>query len=182
MPPAFGAEDWSCDSRELAFSDVLHTWNQELFHHRWVRCVVPVGSLDRDHSSPIYARRACSSCPVNFVIPIADPTYTGIDVQVEVTALPGSDKVALQSAIVASLQDFLDPSRWGVPMADLTEWVNDTKVRYLEVANIVNNVRGVNYIVNMTTAIHNGSPNVTDIQMPGDVALPTAGSIVVTVD
>jgi hypothetical protein len=119
---------------------------------------------------------------VNFVVPIADPTYTQIDVQVELTANPGTDKVALQSAVISSLQNYLNPALWGVPFSDLTEWVNDTKLRFLEVAQVVNNVFGVRYIVSMTTAIHNGSPNVTDIQMLGDVALPTAGSIVVTVD
>ena len=77
---------------------------------------------------------------VNFVVPIADPIYTSIDVQVEVTANPGTDKVALQAAVIASLQNYLDPARWGVPLSDFTEWVNDTKVRFLEVAQVINNV------------------------------------------
>lgn len=119
---------------------------------------------------------------VNFVVPVVDPKYQEFDVQVEVVANPGTDKVALQAAVVAALQSYLDPSKWGVPLNDSTEWLNDTHLRFLEVAQVVNNVIGVNYIVNLTTALHNGSPNVVDIAMPGDVALPTAGSIVVTVD
>ena len=147
--------------------------------------VFPVDEFGQPISSTLKATLAAymdSLREVNFVVPIADPTYTAIDVQVELTANPGVDKVALQSAVVASLQNYLNPALWGVPLADLTEWVNDTKVRFLEVAQVVNNVFGVRYIVQMTTALHNGAPNVTDIQMPGDVALPTSGSIVVTVD
>jgi len=147
--------------------------------------VVPVDEFGQPVSAGIKSQLFSymdSLREVNFVIPVMDPTYTSIDVQVELTANPGVDKVALQASVVAALQFYLDPSQWGVPANDLTEWVNDTKVRYLEVAQVVNNVLGVRYIVNMTTAIHNASPNVTDIQMPGDVSLPTAGSIVVTVD
>jgi hypothetical protein len=104
------------------------------------------------------------------------------DVQTTIVALPGTDKVALQAAVVGSLQTYLDPSKWGVPASDSQEWQNDTHLRYLEVAQVINNVLGVNYIVSLTTAIHNASPNVVDITMPGDVALPLAGSIVVTVN
>jgi Baseplate J-like protein len=119
---------------------------------------------------------------VNFVVPVVDPQYQMFDVQTTIVALPGTDKVALQAAVVGSLQAYLDPSKWGVPASDTQEWMNDTHLRYLEVAQVINNVLGVNYIVSLTTAIHNASPNVVDITMPGDVALPTAGSIVVTVN
>jgi hypothetical protein len=119
---------------------------------------------------------------VNFVVPVVDPQYQMFDVQTTIVALPGTDKVALQAAVVGSLQTYLDPSKWGVPASDSQEWQNDTHLRYLEVAQVINNVLGVNYIVSLTTAIHNASPNVVDITMPGDVALPLAGSIVVTVN
>jgi hypothetical protein len=119
---------------------------------------------------------------INFVIPIQDPTYQEFDVQVEVVATAGTDKVALQAAIVATLQNYLDPAKWGVPGLDLTEWTNDVKLRYLEVAALINNVSGVGYIVTLTTAKHGQSPNTIDITMTGDVALPTSGSLVVTVD
>jgi hypothetical protein len=119
---------------------------------------------------------------VNFVVPVVDPRYQMFDVQTEIVARAGVDKVALQAAVVAALQSYLDPSKWGVPLNDSTEWLNDTHLRYLEVAQVINDVIGVGYIVALTTALHNASPNVVDITMPGDVALPLAGSIVVTVD
>lgn len=122
---------------------------------------------------------------VNFVVPIIDPTYTTIDVQTTIKPEAGTDPNALQTNVVAAITKYLSPSEWGVPSpqreggSDPTDWVPDTKVRYLEVAQVVNNVPGVAYIVSLQTALHNASPNVVDIQMAGDVTLPLPGSIVV---
>jgi hypothetical protein len=122
---------------------------------------------------------------VNFVVPIINPVYTMIDVQTTVKPEIGADPNALQTNVVAAINSYLSPAMWGVPSAareggaDPTDWVEDNKIRYLEMAQVINNVPGCAYIVSLQTAVHNGSPNVVDITMPGDVPLPLAGSIVV---
>lgn len=122
---------------------------------------------------------------VNFVIPIIDPTYTSIDVQVTIKPEVGADPNALQTNTVQAITDYLSPAMWGVPGpqreggSDPTDWISSNVIRYLEVAQVINNIPGCAYIVSLQTAIHNASPNVVDITMPGDVALPTPGSIVV---
>ena len=122
---------------------------------------------------------------VNFVIPIIDPVYTSIDVQTTIKPEVGADPNALQTNTVNAITNYLSPNQWGVPGpqreggSDPTDWISDNHVRYLEIAQIINNVAGCAYIVSLQTAIHNASPNVVDITMPGDVALPMPGSIVV---
>jgi len=119
------------------------------------------------------------------VIPIIDPTYTSIDVQVTIKPEVGADPNALQTNTVQAITDYLSPAMWGVPGpqreggSDPTDWISSNVIRYLEVAQVINNIPGCAYIVSLQTAIHNASPNVVDITMPGDVALPTPGSIVV---
>lgn len=129
---------------------------------------------------------------VNFQMPIIDPTYTGIDVQVTVTAEVGTDHTALQNNIYNALANWLNPATWGLPdtfatgvspgSIDPTEWENDTVVRYFKAVQVVNNVPGVAYISSLLTAVHGASPNTVDINLPGAVALPTTGSIIVTVN
>ena len=129
---------------------------------------------------------------INFVIPVLDPTYTSIDVQVTVVADTGTDHTALQSNVYQALANWLNPSTWGLPdvvatgtspaAIDPTEWENETVVRYFKAVQIVDNVPGVRYISSLQTAIHGSSPNTVDITLPGVVTMPTVGSIVVTVD
>lgn len=122
---------------------------------------------------------------VNFVVPIINPTYTQIDVQTTIKPDAGADPNALQTNTVQAITNYLSASQWGLPApqtsggVDPTDWIADNKVRYLEVAQIINNVPGCAYIVSLQTALHNGSPNVVDITMAGDVTLPVPGSIVV---
>jgi len=122
---------------------------------------------------------------VNFVIPIIDPTYTTIDVQTTIKPAQGTDPNALQTSAVQAITDYLSPQNWGLPApqtsggVDPTDWIADNKVRYLEVAQVVNNVPGCAYIVSLQTALHNQGPNTVDITMAGDVTLPLPGSIVV---
>src|SRR5439155_14421412 len=41
---------------EIGFLSVLHTWGQNLQHHRHVHCVIPAGGLSPDHSRWIHPR------------------------------------------------------------------------------------------------------------------------------
>ena len=122
---------------------------------------------------------------VNFVVPIIDPVYTSIDVQTTIKPEVGADPNALQTNTVQAITNYLSPQNWGLPSpqtsggVDPTDWISDNHVRYLEVAQAINSVPGCAYIVSLQIAIHNAAPGTLDINMPGDVALPVAGSIVV---
>jgi hypothetical protein len=123
---------------------------------------------------------------VNFLVSAFDPTYTQIDVTVQVKARPGFTNV--QADVVAALQQFLSPATWGIPdEGNPRDWNLTTAVRYLEVAEVINRVDGVDYITttggnfDLQTRIHSGSLGRTDIALSGEAPLTTAGTITVTV-
>ena len=125
----------------------------------------------------------------NFVCPILDPTYTSIDIDVTVKADTGVDLSTLQTTLTNVLTDYLSPAAWGIPdrlllsgaYGPATEWENETYVRYLEVAQVINNVGGVWYITNLSISKHNEAGGQADILLDGVVTLPRAGTITVSV-
>jgi hypothetical protein len=58
------------------------------------------------------------------------------------------------------------------PYGDQAAWINDTKVRYLEVAQVINDQEGVNYIINLTV---NGGT--VDVALTGTAPLAKPGVI-----
>lgn len=120
---------------------------------------------------------------VNFLVFVADPTYATIDVQFQVTCYRGNDPTSVANAVVAQLQSWLSPTNWGKPTfgdpGSTLSWINDATVRYLEVAEQINLVDGVHYIVDGTlkTRLSGGTFATTDIVMPGVAPLPRPGLI-----
>lgn len=118
---------------------------------------------------------------VNFLVFVADPSYTTIDVQFQVTSYAGTDPATVADAVIARLQAWLSPASWGTPPfgdpGGTVSWINDTTVRYLEVAEQINNVEGVHYIVTLQTRVAGGAFGTVDIVMPGVAPLPRAGAI-----
>jgi len=110
---------------------------------------------------------------VNFLVYVVDPTYTNIAVDFTITVYPnyvGADVVA---RVVEELEAYLSPEAFGVPpFGDQLAWINDTKVRYLEVAQVINGAEGVNYIVDLTV---NGGT--ADVALAGSAPLPRPGAI-----
>ena len=108
---------------------------------------------------------------VNFVVAVFDPTVNNIDVITEVYPLDGEDTVALQAAVEAAIETYLDPAEWGKgQLGDADrDWNLVTKVRYLEVAQIINAVPGVDYIVSLTV-----NAGTADVTMTGEAPLPAA--------
>lgn len=110
---------------------------------------------------------------IGFLVPVIDPTYTTVTVDFTVKVYPdfiGTEVVERVKAAVAAL---LSPASWGNPAyGDQLQWINDTKVRYLEVAQAVNNVEGVHYIDTLT--VNGGGADVT---LTGAAPLPQAGAI-----
>ena len=117
---------------------------------------------------------------VNFLVFVEDPTYTTVDVQFEVVVYPGYDPATVQALVVESVQRYLSPATWGVPPYGDTSarsWINDTHVRYLEVAEYVNRTDGVHYIVNLAIRVAGGAFGTADLTMPGVAPLPRPGAI-----
>jgi hypothetical protein len=117
---------------------------------------------------------------VNFLAFIADPTYTTIDVQFTVMAYPGYDAADVAARVIAELQAYLSPASWGLPPYGDTSgrsWINDTKVRYLELTQVVNDVEGVHYVVTLQSRIAGGTYGTTDLSLTGVAPLPKPGSV-----
>jgi hypothetical protein len=114
---------------------------------------------------------------VNFEVRVMDPTYTVINVVVNLTRLDNADSTLVVLAVEQALAEYLNPASWGSPArdgadpGDTRNWRQVTKVRYLEVAQIINNVSGVDYINTLTV---NGGT--ADITLTGDAPLPSASS------
>jgi hypothetical protein len=123
---------------------------------------------------------------VNFLVFVADPTYTSIDVHFDAVCYPEWDPADVQARIVTQLQTYLSPATWGVPpYGDTTgrSWLNATVVRYLEITEQINRVDGVHYVKNATTiGVHGGAMGTADIALTGVAPMPQVGTITGTVE
>jgi hypothetical protein len=121
---------------------------------------------------------------VNFLAFIIDPTYTTIDVTVVVQSLSGFTHSDVTAAVQAALTSYLSPVNWGVPPygdpGSSGSWINATTVRYLELAQVVNQVEGVGYISSLTFGVHGGAMGTADVALPGPAPLTEPGTMAVT--
>lgn len=122
---------------------------------------------------------------VNFLIYEIDQTRALINVTYDVKVLPGYLPADVVAAVNSALQNFLNPLFWGSPPAgDARDWVNTPTVRYLEIAQIINAVQGVDYITttagnfNLQIAIQGNALGRVDLALPG--VAPTAIANVLT--
>lgn len=114
---------------------------------------------------------------VTFIVHVIDPTYTAVDVTFTATALPGFDPADVEARAEAAVADYLSPANWGRTASTGATWLNRPIVRYLEVAEIINRVDGVDYIDALTV-----EAGTVDVPLTGVVPLPTAGAIAGTVN
>lgn len=115
---------------------------------------------------------------VNFVVNTVGPTYTVIDVAATVKALAGYDPADLDARVTAAITAYLNPGTWGGGADSPPRWELDTVVRYLEVAELINAVAGVDYIVQGTLLVEGGT---VDVNLAGAAPLPQPGAIAVAV-
>ncbi len=106
---------------------------------------------------------------VNFLIHVAEPTYTGVDVVATVQATVGADHATVEAAVEAAVAAWLSPATWGAPNDDPSGWVATPLVRYLDAANVIGSVPGV---ASITTLTLNGGT--VDVTLPGKAALPSS--------
>lgn len=126
---------------------------------------------------------------VNFLVYVSDPQYQLIKVSYTVTAIPGYDIALLEAVIDSTLDDYLSPKFWG-EVRQGTERFNifrvNNMVRYLEVAQVINGVDGVDYITTLQIAKEAGLLSTVDVDItPASgipVCLPRLGTLTGTVN
>jgi hypothetical protein len=110
---------------------------------------------------------------VNFLVFVIDPTYTPISVVFTFTIYAGYDAATVIADAEEAVAEYLSPANFGgVPYGDQPVWLADTKVRYLEVAEVINRVEGVWYVASLTV---NGGT--VDVPLTGVGALPNPGTV-----
>lgn len=98
-------------------------------------------------------------------IHIIDPTYTTINVDVDISVLPGFDPAVVEAAVINALQGYLNPATW--------EW--GTTVYLYELVSLIDQVEGVDRPATFVTPT-------TDTVLTGDAGqLAQAGTINVDV-
>lgn len=88
-------------------------------------------------------------------VEVVAPTYLDLSVQAEVQALPGINKTALQTAVVAALNKFLDPLEGG---PDNTGWPFGRDVYRSEIMRVIDEVPGVDYVASLALTGEDGQP------------------------
>ena len=121
---------------------------------------------------------------VNFLVHVADPTYTTIAVTFAAVSFPGWDPADCQARAITALQNYLSPAQWGVPPfgdPSTRSWINQPVVRFLELSQVINMVDGIHYVTSLQLGIQGGALGTADITMSGVAPLPNAGTITGTV-
>lgn len=115
---------------------------------------------------------------VNFVVHLANPTFTQVTVSFTIKAYSGQNASELRGRAEQAVRDYLSPVNWGQPIfAERRVWVETNVVRFGEIYASLNTVEGVDYVESVTI---NGLVD-TDVAMNGRAALPSVGTITGTV-
>ena len=110
---------------------------------------------------------------LNFNLFVVDPNYTTINVVFTVIANPGYDLTDLDTRTTQAVTDYLSPASWAGGTLDPPVWKSGTNVvRYLEVAEVLNRVEGVDYVSALTL---NGSS--ANVNLTGVALLTQVGTI-----
>lgn len=133
----------------------------------------PVGStIKSEVDSILQAKRE-----LNFLVTVIDPTLTTINITFSAKAFSTFDVNDVKTRAEAAVSEYLSPQNWGVPpFGDQREWINTTTVRYLEVAQVIGNVEGLDYVTALTINTFSA-----DLVITGVAPLTTPGTIVGTV-
>jgi hypothetical protein len=142
-------------SRRIAGVDralALDLYNpaDDTFGNERMVTVVPIDASGQPLSSGVKTALDASlqaTREVNFVVNIMDATYTTIDVATSFSVYAGYSGSEVAARVVAALASYLSPANWGKPrVGDQHAWLLVPKVRYLELATLINNVEGVNEV------------------------------------
>jgi uncharacterized phage protein gp47/JayE len=116
----------------------------------------------------------------NWIVTIADATYTPVSITYAVRPYPGFDTTDLVARIDAALQAYLSADGFGrqkttgETTAATRTWLPDNVVRRNKLIDLIGDVDGVDYVDSLTITGAGGDGNRT---LPGTVALPTPGTM-----
>lgn len=118
---------------------------------------------------------------INFVVHVADPTYTPVDVSFEIAVEEGWTPSEVRTRAEAAVASLLSPANWGQPSTgDRRRWVSAPVVRLGELYAILNRVVGVDYVSALTLRRGADPFSAADVTLPGAAPLPQPGVIVGT--
>jgi len=110
-------------------------------------------------------------------VEVVGPTYLSMAVKATVQSQTGSNKTNLQQAIVAALNNFLDPLVGG---PNGTGWPFGRDVYRSEIMSVIGQVAGVDYIVSLALLADGGQPQCGNVCL-GATWLVQAGTHQITV-
>lgn len=114
----------------------------------------------------------------SFIVNIMNPTRTTVDVTFQARVLPGRVVTEVRDSAIAAVRDYLQPFNWGKPAGSAAkEWNNQTVVRYLELATVLNNVEGLDYVTSLTIGLNGGAQTAADQNLTGAAPVTTPGAI-----
>jgi len=131
-------------------------------------------SIKADLIADLQSRRE-----VNFKIFAIDPTMNPMAVSYRVTALPGITTATVRTNVFAAIHSYLNPATWG-SVSGGTDWTNVSTVRYLELAQAINNAEGVDFITSLTFNKKGSALGTADITLTGVAPLPTIADADIT--
>lgn len=109
----------------------------------------------------------------NFVVTFVQPTVTTINVVFEIHCTTGANTTTVIAAVTSALQAYINQATWGGGGDTPPSWDSTAgTVRYLQVAAIIEEVSGVNYLATLTL---NGSA--ADVTISGVAPLANYGTI-----
>lgn len=150
--------------------------------------IVTLASLDANGapvSAPVKAELQAyleALRETNFIVHVVDPMIASVDVAFSAKAYLGFDPVDVRAVAIQTLQDYLSPKNWGVPVDnDTSVWLATSVVRYLELAQVLNQVRGLDYITSLQIGYTGALLQSQDLILPGYFSLPSASTVVGTI-
>lgn len=113
---------------------------------------------------------------INFIVNAMDATMHEIDVTTHVEVQSGYSTADVAARVTSAIEAFLNPAIWGITPTDdpndpLT-WNNLTVIYYLDLANAIYNVVGVERVTLLEMALHGGAQASVDLNLTGVVPLP----------
>ena len=110
-------------------------------------------------------------------VEVVGPTYLEVSVRAHVRSLQGANTAALQNAVVAALDRFLDPLVGG---PDGSGWPFGRDVYRSEVMRIIDEVPGVDYVASLELIGNDGQPQCGNVCL-SSTWLVAAGTHQITV-
>lgn len=130
--------------------------------------VFPIGE-DNAPVPPLVAAQVLATLEaareVNFVVHVAEPTYTPVDIAYTAVAETGVDPALVEAAVNGAISDWL--AAFGSTDDDPQAWEPTTTVRLLELARVAGSATGVAYLSALTI---DGAA--ADLELAGVAPLP----------